>query len=143
MKPVLKQFYKYLYLFVFGGLTYYLIEILWRGRSHAAMMAVGGACFVLIGLINESILRRGMPLVLQMTIASGIVTIVELIAGVILNLWLKLDIWDYSNLPLNLWGQICLPFVLAWFALSLVCIVLDDRMRYWFFGEDKPKYKLF
>ena len=111
MKAFFKQLAKYLYLFLFGGLAYYLIEVLWRGYSHMAMAVVGGLCFVLIGLINEGILCRGMPLVLQMTIAAGIVVVIELIAGLILNVWLGLGIWDYSKLPLNLWGQVCPQFV--------------------------------
>ena len=117
MSPILKQLIKYLYLFLFGGLVYYLIEVLWRGRSHIAMAVVGGGCFVLIGLINEGLLHRGMPLVLQMTTAAGIVTLVELAAGLILNRWLGLAIWDYSHLPLYLWGQICPQFFGAWWML--------------------------
>lgn len=134
---------KYTYLFLFGGLAYFLIEMIWRGRSHLAMAIVGGLCFVLIGFINEGILRHGTPLILQMTIAAGIVVVTELIAGLILNVWLGFAIWDYSNLPFNLWGQICPQFVGAWWLLSLVGIVLDDYIRYWFFDEEKPKYRFF
>lgn len=140
LKAARRQIFKYLYLFLFGGLCYYLIEILWRGYSHISMMVVGGLCFVLIGLINEGILRRNMPLLLQMSIAAGIVTVVEFIAGMILNVWLGLGIWDYSNLPFNLCGQITLYFVFLWFLLSMVAIVLDDCIRLWFFGEPKPRY---
>ncbi len=98
---------------------------------------------MLIGLINEGLLHRGMPLVLQMTIAAGIVTLVELVAGLILNRWLGLAIWDYSHLPLNLWGQICPQFLGAWWMLSLVGITLDDYLRYWFFKQEKPEYHFF
>ena len=143
MKSVLRQLGKYGYLFLFGGLAYYLVELLWRGRSHLAMAVVGGLCFVLIGLINESILHRGMPLVLQMTVAAAIVTLVELAAGLVLNRWLGLAIWDYSNLPLNLWGQVCPQFFGAWWMLSLIGIMLDDYLRYWFFQEKKPQYRIF
>lgn len=73
---------------------------------------------------------------------ASIVTCVELIAGLILNVWLKLGIWDYSNMPLNLWGQICLPFFFAWVALSVIAIVIDDYLRYWLFNEEKPHYQL-
>lgn len=50
-------------------------------------------------------------------------------------------IWDYSNMPFNIIGQICLPFTVAWYILSLLAIVLDDHLRYWIFGEEKPRYK--
>ena len=36
-------------------------------------------------------------------------------------LWLKLDIWDYSRIPFNLYGQICLPYAAVWFVLSADC----------------------
>ncbi|WP_101908660.1 putative ABC transporter permease [Marasmitruncus massiliensis] len=143
MKSIFRQLTKYCYLFLFGGLAYYLIEVLWRGHSHMAMAVVGGLCFVLIGLINESLLHRGMPLVSQMTIAAGIITFVELVAGLILNRWLGLAIWDYSNLPLNLLGQICPQFFGVWWMLSLIGITLDDYIRYWFFKEEKPEYRFF
>lgn len=35
----------------------------------------------------------------------------------------------------------CLPFTAAWYILSLLAIVLDDHLRYWIFGEEKPRYK--
>ena len=63
-------------------------------------------------------------------------------AGVIVNIWLKLGVWDYSGLPLNILGQVCLPFYFAWVGLSVVAIVFDDYLRYWFFGEEKPHYKI-
>lgn len=77
-----------------------------------------------------------------MILSSGIVTLLELISGIILNVWLKLDIWDYSNLPFNFMGQICLPFSLAWVLLSLIAIIVDDYLRYKFFDEPFPKYHI-
>lgn len=47
------------------------------------------------------------------------------------------------SMPLNVLGQICLPFTLIWCILSLVAIILDDYIRFWFFNEEKPNYKLF
>lgn len=128
-------------LFTIGGLLYYLIEILWRGYSHLSMFVVGGICFIFIGLINEH-LSFDTPLWKQQLIAASIVTGIELIAGLILNVWLKLDIWDYSNLAFNLLGQICLQYSILWFLLSLLAIVLDDWLRWWLFEEEKPHYKL-
>jgi uncharacterized membrane protein len=105
------------------------------------MFIVGGICFILIGLINEYLSFKT-PLWKQQLIAASIVTGIELIAGLILNLWLKLDIWDYSNLSFNLLGQICLQYSIIWFLLSLLAIVLDDWLRWWLFEEEKPHYKL-
>lgn len=71
-----------------------------------------------------------------------IAEVVEFITGLVVNIWLGLGVWDYSNMPFNLLGQICLPFAFAWVALSAIAIVLDDYLRYWIFGEEKPRYKL-
>ncbi|MCM1225155.1 MAG: putative ABC transporter permease [Lachnospiraceae bacterium] len=133
---------KPLILFAIGGLLYTLIELLWRGRTHWTMFIVGGICFVLIGLINDEF-GWDMPLVKQMAISALLITMFELYVGIALNKGYKLNIWDYSNMPFNLWGQICLPYSILWFLLSLPAIILDDYLRYWFFSEEKPKYKLF
>jgi uncharacterized membrane protein len=128
-------------LFNIGGFVYYYLELLYRGHSTWQMIAVGGLCFVLVGLINE-LFPWSMPLWLQSIIATVVVTTTEYISGLLLNMWLKLGIWDYSQLPFNLYGQICLYYSLTWLALSLVAIILDDLLRYWLFGEDRPKYKV-
>ena len=142
MKEKLKAILKHAVLALCGGCVYFLIEMAWRGHSHWTMAVLGGVCFVLIGDINEFI-PWNMPLVLQGAIGSGTVTLLELVSGIILNLWLGLGIWDYSNMPFNFLGQICLPFSLLWVALSIVAVVLDDWLRYWLFGEDRPTYTLF
>lgn len=122
-----------------GGLIYVLIEILFRGHSHWTMFLVGGLCFWLIGLINE-IIPWEMSLWKQCIIGSTIVTVVEFLSGCIINLWLGWNVWNYSDMPFNLLGQICLPFSIAWVGLALVAIILDDCLRYWLFGEEKPHY---
>jgi len=138
----LKQLSKGLFLFAVGGLLYYLIEILWRGYSHLSMFVLGGICFVVIGLINE-FYSWDMPLWKQMLIAAAIVTVAEFVAGVILNIWLGLDIWNYSNLRFNILGQISLEYMFLWFFLSLPALFLDDWLRWKLFEEEKPRYKLF
>lgn len=77
----------------------------------------------------------------QMFICAVGITAIEFLSGYILNIVLGLGIWDYSNMPFNIIGQICLPFTVAWYILSLLAIVLDDHLRYWIFGEEKPRYK--
>ena len=124
-----------------GGLLYVLIELAFRGRSHWTMFLVGGLCFWLIGLINEVIPWK-MPFWKQCIIGAVIVTAVEFLAGCIINLWLGWNVWDYSNIPFNVLGQICLSFSLLWVVLSAVAIVLDDHLRYWMYGEEKPHYTL-
>ena len=138
----LKIITKYLFLGVIGSIIYMNLEILWRGYTHWTMGVLGGICFICLGLINE-ILSWETPLALQMLIGSTIITILEFITGCIVNLWLGWNVWDYSNLPLNLLGQICLPFSILWYFISAIGIVIDDYIRYIYFDEERPRYKLF
>ena len=133
---------KPLILFYIGGFSYYIIEILWRGYSHFSMTIVGGICFLLIGSINE-VFDWDMPIIHQMFYSSLMITIVEFFAGLLLNVILNLNIWDYSNMRFNLMGQICLMYSILWFVLSAAAIILDDYLRYWLFDEEKPQYKIF
>ena len=133
---------KYLFMFILGGFAYGTIENLSRGYSHISMFIAGGVCFILIGLINE-IFPWNMAVTTQMLLSSGIITIIELITGIIVNIWLGLNVWDYSDLPYNYRGQVCLIFSILWFFLSLIAIFCDDYIRYYFMGEEKPKYKFF
>lgn len=136
----MKKVLKYLFLGALGGCIYYMIEILWRGYSDWRMIIVGGTCFVICGSLNE-IFDWDMLMWKQMLISSLLITIAEFIAGYVFNIILGLDIWDYSNMPLNIAGQVCLTYTVLWFLLSAVAIILDDYLRYWFFKEEKPRYR--
>ena len=131
---------KYELLFFVGATIYVIIEKLYRGHSHWTMFLLGGICFIALGLINE-VMPWDMPLLLQMFIGGAIITVLELITGCVVNLWLGWNVWDYSELPFNLWGQISLFSSIVWVGLSLVGIVLDDFIRWKFFGEDEPHYR--
>lgn len=122
-----------------GGLIYAMIELVFRGRTHWTMLIIGGLCFWLIGLVNE-VIPWEVVFWKQCLLGSLIVTVVEFFSGCIINLGLGWNVWDYSNLPLNLLGQICLPFSLLWILISAVAVVLDDYLRYWLYGEEKPHY---
>lgn len=134
-----KELSKNLILFIIGGLLYCVVEILYRGHTHWTMGVVGGLCFIVIGGLNNY-LPWDMKVWKQGIIGALYVTAIEFVVGIPLNLFLGLNIWDYSNLPFNLLGQICLPFTIAWFFLSIACIFVDDWLRYFLFKEEKPKY---
>ena len=111
-----------LILFVIGGLIYVFIELTARGRSHWTMFVVGGLAFFLIGCINEK--YRKMPLVKQMAIGATVITILEFVCGCIVNIWLGWNVWDYTGLPFQFMGQICLPFIIIFSGLCSVGIML-------------------
>lgn len=138
----MRVFLKYLFLFIIGGVVYYSMEMLFRGYSHYSMVILGGICFIACGLLNE-LLSWDTSLLLQGLIGSGIITVLEFLTGVLVNMILHLNVWDYSNMPLNVLGQICLPFSLLWVIIAIGAIILDDYIRYCFFDEEKPRYKLF
>lgn len=137
----MKSALKTLILFLVGGIAYITIELLYRGHSHWTMFLLGGLCFILIGGINNYI-SWDMLLWKQMLLGSVIITLLEFVCGCIVNLLLHWNVWDYSNLPFNILGQICLPFSILWFFISFVAIIIDDYIRYWLFGEEKPHYNL-
>ena len=118
----------YIVIFITGGLIYMGLEMLWRGYTHWTMGIVAGIATILIGLINE-IVPKDTPLLVQAPIASLIITELEYISGEILNVYLGLNIWDYSQMPLNVDGQVCLPASLLWMVIGLIAVVLDDFIR--------------
>ena len=137
----MKKLFKYGFLLLIGGLIFVLIELITRGWSHWTMFILGGICFISMGLFNEDI-DWDMPLLLQMFCGGAVITLLEFSTGFIVNLWLGWAVWDYSKEWGNLLGQICPQASVIWFLLSAAGIILDDYLRYWFFGEEKPRYKI-
>lgn len=141
-------------LFLIGGRAYTGLEMLLRGRTHWTMFILGGICFVIIGLLNEHKFRWKDSLILQSLVGATVITILEFFTGCIVNLWLKWNVWDYSNLPFNLLGQICLYFFLLWVPMSAIAIISDDWIRYVAYvvlhktfpnmqKREKPHYRFF
>jgi uncharacterized membrane protein len=125
---------KYLILFLIGGFVYGAMEVAFKGGdTHISMFMLGGLCFLLIGMLSRKI-----HVLLRMTAGAGIITALEFICGLIVNVWLGFAVWDYSELPLNIMGQICLWFTVVWFFLSFVGIALDKVLKWQLFGGEKP-----
>ena len=136
----MRQYLKRLFLFVTGGLLYNVLELFYRGWTHWTMFFLGGLCFVTLGVINE-VISWAMSLWQQVLIGACIITGLEFITGCIVNLWLGWSVWLYSQMPGNFLGQVCLQFFILWLLVALAGIVLDDYLRYWLFGEERPHYK--
>lgn len=85
---------------------------------------------------------KQMPIWLQSICCTLVITVTEFVAGLILNVWLGLGIWDYSDLPFNLMGQICLEFSAIWLILSVFGIIIFDWIRYVVQGGEKPHYHI-
>lgn len=132
---------KIIVLFLIGGMIYVLIELGFRGKSHWSMFLLGGFCFIQLGLINE-FLPWKMPIELQAVLGAILITINELIVGLIVNLGYGLNVWDYTNMPFNIMGQVCIPFTIIWFFIAIVGIVVDDILRFYLWDEESPEYYL-
>lgn len=118
--------------FVFGGVLYGAVETLWRGYTHPTMLIVGGICFAVIYELGCVFGRR--PILTEAVTGAVVITSAELISGCICNLWLGMDVWDYSDRALNLYGQICALYSLYWAILSpaafylcrVICLAVGD-----------------
>lgn len=109
-------------LFLIGGSAYVGLELLWRGRSHISMLAAGGVCFLLIGHLGK--VRPRLPLPARLVTAAGIITMVELATGLLVNR--EYQVWDYRSLPGNYLGQICPAFTMLWVPVALLAMGLYD-----------------
>ena len=132
-------------LWFFGGSLYFLMEVAYKSltghpeRISWTMLVVAIVLTVPVERAGAE-LPWGCPLGLQAVACAALVTVVELVAGLVLNVWMGLNIWDYSHLPLNLWGQICPQFAVVWWALCLIFIPVFDWLRYAVEGGEKPRY---
>lgn len=115
---------KYTVIFIFGGICYGITEILSRGFTHITMGLLGGVSFLVIHILNAE-RKNGISLFTVMLISGIFITSAEFLAGEILNNIMRLNIWNYEQMPLNIDGQICLPFTFIWIMLSFVGVLLD------------------
>lgn len=137
-----KHILKYLILFLVGYCVYIAIEVTFRNYSFPLMGIVGAISFILIDRINE-VMPWDTDLIIQSVIGSLIVTVFELIVGEGLKFFNQPPMWDYSSLPLNFDGVICLPFSLVWVLLSAIAILLADAINYYLLHkEPAPHYKI-
>ncbi len=119
-----------LFLFLLGGSIYAVIEVLWRGHTHFTMPILGGLCFLVLAYWYYA----RFPLWLRGLLGVCSILILEYVAGLLLNRVLGLAIWDYSNLPYSLHGQICLQYGIYWFYLTVAAfLVLPTTERICFF----------
>ncbi len=115
-----------LLLFCAGGLAYPALELAWRGRTHPSMSLAGGLCLC---LIDKACGGNRHGWFRQCAAGSCIITGVEFAFGICVNLIGKREVWDYSKVPGNLLGQVCLPFSIGWFFLSIPAIHLCNLCR--------------
>ena len=79
------------------------------------MFLAGGLCFLLLGQLNR--VKPRLPLPLRCLLGAGIITFIELAAGLLANRDYR--VWDYRLMPFNYHGQVCLSYSLLWIPVSL------------------------
>ena len=134
-------------LWTWGGTVYYLLEVAYKSltghpeRISWTMLVVAVVLCIPVERCGAE-LPWGCPLCLQALCCAMLVTAVELVAGLVLNGWLGLGIWDYSHLWGNLWGQICPQFAALWWGLCFAFIPVFDWLRWTVEGGERPHYTI-
>ena len=104
--------------FWLGAAIYPMMELAYRRRTHPSMALAGGLAAEALRRIS----RINAPL-WQLALAGGmLITGIEYGIGKLFNR--RYQVWDYRKTPLNVQGQICLPFTLVWCGLSAGAIGL-------------------
>lgn len=136
-----KKLSEYLLLWALGGSIYYTFEVIFRGFSHWSMFILGGICLLFCA-------QQGMwtnwrePLWKQVLWCTLFVTACEFITGIIVNKWMRWNVWDYTDQQFHLLGQICLPFIILFSGLCVLGIFLSAYCLYWIYGEEKPQFRV-
>lgn len=118
---------KYALLFLIGSIGYAAMETIWRGYTHWSMVIAGGLCFILFSVVSR--IFRGKSIFLKAGVCAIGVTAIEFIFGLVFNIWLKMDVWDYSHVPFNILGQICPIFSLIWAGIAIAFLPLADLIN--------------
>ena len=128
---------KYSVIFAIGGILYSLMEIVWRGYTHISMAIAGGLC--LAGMFCLERRFCGMRLWKKCIFGALIITMVEFCIGCIVNRKMGLSVWDYSDQPFNIMGQICPLFTAVWFVISVPAFFLCRGMNKLIGDSDEQK----
>lgn len=112
----------YMYFWI-GAIGYPLIELAYRRRTHPSMALAGGLAAAALGRISKT----DRPLWQQALLGGLVITGIEYGIGKVFNR--RYRVWDYRNMPLNVQGQICLPFTLVWGGMSAMTIAVFKGCR--------------
>jgi uncharacterized membrane protein len=123
----MKNIEKYIFIFLFGGLGYGLLEIIFRGFTHWSMIITGGSALPVLYLINSAIPNT--PIILKALIGAFAITIIEFTVGIIVNKVFSFGVWDYTGSFGNVLGIITPIFSLCWFGISLVVNIIFKNMQ--------------
>lgn len=127
--------------------AYYADMVGFKGISKLSFMGytslwifpIGGLCGIIIGSLNGKPRYYNLRLWQQVLIGGSLITIIELVSGIFFNLYLHLNLWDYSQDRFNFMGQICLRNCIWWYILPIIIIWLDDALSHYYYRDEKPE----
>ena len=134
------EYLKSFTLFCIGALGYGIIELLYRGYTHITMGVLGGICMLFIS-IADSFRKSFFSSLLCALVCGAFITLMEGAMGNFLNVRLGLNIWDYSEAGLNLYGQVSLKFSFVWVLVSFLTMHVNSFIICRLFCEHKNIYK--
>ena len=112
----MKKLSEYLLLWALGGSFYYAFEVFFRGFSHWSMFVLGGFCLIFCA-------------------QQGIWTHWSA------PLWkMHWNVWDYTGMPFQFMGQICLPFAVIFSGLCAAGILMSGYLLHFLYGEESPHF---
>ncbi len=83
-------------------------------------------------ILNAVNKNKNLGIFARCLIGAAVITGLEFTVGMIVNVGLGWNVWDYSEKPFNLFGQICPLFSVGWFFLSIpayfVCSQIEKRL---------------
>lgn len=136
----MKKIKEYSFVYLLGAVLYSFIEVAFRGFTHWTMSLTGGLAYMLIYITNIKLKTRS--LFLRCLSGCAIITALEFIVGCIVNRRFHLGVWDYSQRPGHILGQICPLFSLIWFMLSFPAMLLSFFIKGKLFSEDSKPGKI-
>lgn len=113
--------------FAVGAAGYPCLELIARGRTHWSMALLAGVCVLALLWIARRF--PAAPLAGQAALGAALITAAEFAVGVLVNLRLGWDVWDYSHEFANVLGQICPLFSFLWFLLCLPVLAVARRVQ--------------
>lgn len=126
----MKRFKEYFMCFAVGAVAYGFVELCVRGYTHWTMALTGGCVLLLFNLINRT---EKISFFLKCLLGMIVITSLEFAVGMTVNIGLNWNVWDYSDKPFNLFGQICPQFCVAWFFISIpayrICDYIQKRIN--------------
>lgn len=126
------MFLKYLFIFALFSIVGWILELLYRsfkvkkiinpGFMCGCVVPIYGFAAVILTFICEILnkIETDVKIFIILILSFIILTLLELISGVLMSKIFSLKLWDYKNKPFNYKGYVCLEFSSYWMVLSLI-----------------------